>query len=317
MRALRRRGVSCIFVSHRLPEVFAIADRVLVMRDGALCSDTAIGQTTRDAIVADMIGASVMELKTRSLPGAEPALEVIALTAWEPGDRGRTRVDDVSLTVHHGEIVGLFGLIGAGCTTVARALYGSWPGKVESVVRIDGEPVSVRTPGDALRHGIGLLEQDRRAALILDHAIEENIALASLDRLSTLGVIDRDERYLLAERYRRQLSIRTPSVKANVGTLSGGNQQKVQVSRWMAAGARILLLVDPTRGVDVGARAEISALWQVLAQEGRAILCVSSEAEELIAICHRILVMKNGRIVAEFAGDDVTESELLNAAAGE
>ena len=151
MRALRRRGVSCIFVSHRLPEVFAIADRVLVMRDGALCSDTAIGQTTRDAIVADMIGASVMELKTRSLPGAEPALEVIALTAWEPGDRGRTRVDDVSLTVHHGEIVGLFGLIGAGCTTVARALYGSWPGKVESVVRIDGEPVSVRTPGDALR----------------------------------------------------------------------------------------------------------------------------------------------------------------------
>ena len=106
-------------------------------------------------------------------------------------------------------------------------------------------------------------------------------------------------------------------MKANVGTLSGGNQQKVQVSRWMAAGARILLLVDPTRGVDVGARAEISALWQVLAQEGRAILCVSSEAEELIAICHRILVMKNGHIVAEFAGDDVTESELLNAAAGE
>jgi ABC-type sugar transport system ATPase subunit len=317
MRALRQRGVSCIFVSHRLPEVFAIADRVLVMRDGALCSDTAIGQTTRDAIVADMIGASVMELKTRSLPGAEPALEVIALTAWEPGDRGRTRVYDISLTVHHGEIVGLFGLIGAGCTTVARALYGSWPGKIESVVRIDGEPVSIRTPGDALRHGIGLLEQDRRAALILDHAIEENIALASLDRLSTLGVIDRDERYLLAERYRRQLSIRTPSVKANVGTLSGGNQQKVQVSRWMAAGARILLLVDPTRGVDVGARAEICALWQVLAQEGRAILCVSSEAEELIAICHRILVMKNGRIVAEFAGDDVTESELLNAAAGE
>ncbi len=181
---------------------------------------------------------------------------------------------------------------------------------------VDGEPVVIRTPGDALRHGIGLMEQDRRSALILDHAIEENIALASLDRLSRLGVIDRDERYLLAERYRQQLSIRTPSVKANVGTLSGGNQQKVQVSRWMAAGVRILLLVDPTRGVDVGARAEISALWQALAQEGRAILCVSSEAEELIAICHRILVMRNGRIVAELASEDASERALLNAAAG-
>jgi ABC-type sugar transport system ATPase subunit len=222
----------------------------------------------------------------------------------------------VSLTVHRGEIVGLFGLIGAGCSTLARAIYGSWPGPVESVLRVDGEDVSIRTPRDAMRHGIGLMEQDRRAALILDHTIEANIALASLDRLSSLGVIDRDERYLLAERYRQQLAIRSPAVTTSVGTLSGGNQQKVQVSRWLAADARILLLVDPTRGVDVGARAEISALWQTLAQEGRAILCVSSEAEELIAICHRILVMRNGRIVAEFAGKNVTERELLNAAAG-
>ena len=316
MRSLRDRGVTCIFVSHRLPEVFAIADRVLVMRDGALQSDTPIDRTTRDSIVADMIGASLTQLTTQSLPGVEPALQVVSLTAWEPGERGRTRVDNVSLTVHRGEIVGLFGLVGAGCSTVARAIYGAWPGAVDAVVQVDGSPVSIRTPGDALRNGIGLMEQDRRAALILDHAIEDNIALASLDRLSRLGVIDRDERYLLAERFRQQLSIRTPSVKANVGTLSGGNQQKVQVSRWLAAGVRILLLVDPTRGVDVGARAEISALWQALAQDGRAILCISSEAEELIAICHRILVMRNGRIVAEFAGDDVSERELLNAAAG-
>lgn len=316
MRAQRDRGVSCIFVSHRLPEVFAVADRVVVMRDGTLQSDSPIGQTSRDTIVGDMIGVSLTQLTNQSVPGIEPVLEVVSLTACEPGDRSRKRVDEISLTLHRGEIVGLFGLIGAGCSTVARALYGSWPGAVDSVVRIDGRPVVIRTPGDALRNGIGLMEQDRRSALILDHAIEENIALASLDRLSTAGVIDRDRKYLLAEGYRQQLAIRTPSVKANVGTLSGGNQQKVQVSRWLAAGVRILLLVDPTRGVDVGARAEIDALWQELAQEGRSILCVSSEAEELINICHRILVMRNGRIVAEFAGESVRERDLLSAAAG-
>jgi D-xylose transport system ATP-binding protein len=316
MRALRDRGVTSIFVSHRLPEVFAVADRVLVMRDGALQSDAPIGQTSRDTVVADMIGVSLNQLTNQAAPGVEPALEVISLTACEPGDRSRKRVDGVSFTVHRGEIVGLFGLVGAGCSTVARALYGSWPGAVEASVRVDGQPVTIRIPGDALKNGIGLMEQDRRAALILDQAIEDNIALASLDQLSTGGVVDRDRKFLLADGYRRQLAIRTPSVKANVGTLSGGNQQKVQVSRWLAAGVRILLLVDPTRGVDVGARAEIDALWQQLAREGRAMLCVSSEAEELITICHRILVMRNGRIVAEFAGASVRERDLLSAAAG-
>jgi ABC-type sugar transport system ATPase subunit len=316
MRSLRARGVTCIFVSHRLPEVFAIADRVVVMRDGALQSDTAIGATSRERVVGDMIGLSLTQTTNRATPGTEPALEVRSLTASEPGDRGRKRVDGVSFTVHRGEIVGLFGLVGAGCSTVARALYGSWPGAVDAVIRVDGQPVSIRTPGDALKHGIGLMEQDRRSALILEHTIEENIALASLGQLSRAGVIDRDRRYLLAEGYRQQLAIRAPTVKGRVGALSGGNQQKVQIGRWMAAGARILLLVNPTTGFFSAPPHQKHALWLELAQQGRSILCVSSEAQELINLCHRILVMRNGRIVAELAGNDVHERELLSIAAG-
>jgi ABC-type sugar transport system ATPase subunit len=316
MRSLRDRGVTCMFVSHRLAEVFAVADRILVMRDGRLRGDHQIQATTRDAIVAEMIGGSLVELRGRIPPQERIVLEVDHLTAFDPEEPVRKRVDDVSLSLRAGEILGLFGLIGAGCGSAAMALFGAWTGKTQSVIRIDGRRVTIDSPADAIRHGIGLLAQDRRATLIQDHSLSDNLVLASLPEISPNGFVDRDRKEIIARRYIDVLSIRTRSVHTRVANLSGGNQQKVQVGRWLAAGSRILILVDPTRGVDVGARAEINRLWQQLASEGYALLLVSSEAEELIEICHRVLVMRHGRIVSEFEGESATEEQLLSAAAG-
>jgi D-xylose transport system ATP-binding protein len=316
MRSLRARGVACIFVSHRLAEVFAIADRILVMRDGRLHGGHLIGETSRREVVAEMIGGNLTELTLESRSRATVALQVDGLTVHDPEDLDRLRVDDLSFTLHEGEILGLFGLLGSGCGAAAEALFGAWPGRVEGRIRIAGHEVVVREPADAITHGIGLMPQDRRQTLIPDHSVAANVALASLPALSPRGVLDLDRRRLVAEEYRERLQIRAPSVDTHAGALSGGNQQKVQVARWLAAGSRVLLLVDPTRGVDVGARAEINRLWQELASEGFAVLLVSSEAEELVDVCARVLVLRQGRLASEHQGATMRVGDLVHAAAG-
>ncbi len=316
MRSLRARGVACIFVSHRLAEVFAIADRMLVMRDGRLHGDHAVGATSRRAVVAEMIGGVLTEMAPgqRARPGM--ALQVDGLTVHDPEDTGRLRVQDLSFTLHEGEILGLFGLLGSGCGAAAEALFGAWPGRVEGHLCISGQDAAVREPAEAIAHGVGLIPQDRRATLIHDHSIATNVALASLPSLSPRGVLDLDRRRLVAEDYLARLQIRAPSVDTRVAHLSGGNQQKVQIARWLAAGSRVLLLVDPTRGVDVGARAEINRLWQDLAGDGFALLLVSSEAEELVEVCDRVLVLRQGRLVSEHRGESLSVGQLVHAAAG-
>ncbi len=316
MRSLRDRGVACIFVSHRLAEVFAVADRILVMRDGRLRGDHAAGQTTRDEVVAEMIGGAVAALAPERRARAAVAFEVDDLRVYDSDDPDRMRVDRLGFALHEGEILGLFGLLGAGCGTAAEALFGSWPGRVEGRIRVAGQEVTLARPADAIAHGIGLMPQDRRATLIHDHAVSDNVVLASLPAISSRGLLDLDRKRLVAADYVERLQIRTASIDARVATLSGGNQQKVQVARWLAAESRVLLLVDPTRGVDVGARAEINRLWQALAESGFALLLVSSEAEELVEVCDRVLVMRHGRLVGEHRGDDLTVGRLLHAAAG-
>jgi D-xylose transport system ATP-binding protein len=244
------------------------------------------------------------------------ALEVTNLTVYDPDEPARKRVDDLDLTLHDGEILGLFGLLGAGCVAAAVALFGAWPGRVEGHVRVGGNDVTIRQPLEAIRHGLGLMSQDRRETLIPDHSVADNIVLASLPAISPHGILDLDRKALIANEYVSRLQIRTRSIETWVGTLSGGNQQKVQVARWLAAGSHVLLLVDPTRGVDVGARAEINQLWQALAEDGFALLLVSSEAEELVDVCHRVLVMRHGRLADEMRGDDIAVGRLLHAAAG-
>ncbi len=315
MRSLSARGVACIFVSHRLAEVFAIADRILVMRDDRLHGDHRIDETSRREVVAEMIGGALTELAAANQARGPAALQVDGLTVHDPEAPDRLRVDDLSFTLHEGEILGLFGLLGSGCGAAAEALFGAWPGRVAGRKRIAGREVGIREPADAIAHGIGLMPQDRRQTLIPDHSVAANVALASLPALSPRGVLDLDRRRMVAEEYRERLQIRTPTVDTHVGALSGGNQQKVQVARWLAAGSRVLP-VDPTRGVDVGARAEINRLWQELAGEGFALLLVSSEAEELVDVCDRVLVLRHGRLVSEHQGATMRVGDLVHAAAG-
>jgi ABC-type sugar transport system ATPase subunit len=316
MRSLRDRGVACIFVSHRLAEVFAVADRILVMRDGRLQGDHVAAQTSRDEVVAEMIGGAVTALSPVGSARETLALEVDKLTVYDSDDPERKRVDDLSFALHEGEILGLFGLLGAGCGTAAEAIFGAWPGRVEGRIRVAGVEVTILDPADAIAHGLGLMPQDRRETLIHDHGLSDNVVLASLPAVSPHGVLDLDRKRLVAGEYVARLQIRTPSIDARMATLSGGNQQKVQVARWLAAGSRVLLLVDPTRGVDVGARAEINRLWQSLAADGYALLLISSEAEELVEVCDRVLVMRHGRLVGEHRDDDIAVGRLLHAAAG-
>ncbi len=318
MRALRARGMACIFVSHRLAEVFAVADRIVVMRDGRAAGEYPARTEAKDDVVRAMLGSSITADQRSDAPAArgDAALEVRDITVRDPDERRRPPVSGVSLSVAKGEILGLFGLLGAGCGEIAQAIFGAWPGAVEGRVLVDGCEVTIDSPADAIGYGIGLVAQDRRESLVHEHTIAENIVLASLAAVTKRGFLDVPKMRRLASDFMQRLAIRAPGIDTQVGTLSGGNQQKVQVARWLATGARILLLVDPTRGIDVGARHEINQLWKTLSNEGCALILVSSEAEELVDVCHRVMVLRNGSAVGDLVGADISEERLLRLAAG-
>ncbi|HET6282145.1 MAG TPA: sugar ABC transporter ATP-binding protein [Polyangia bacterium] len=317
MRALRERGVACIFVSHRLAEVFAIADRILVMRDGRAAGEFESRPEARDDVVKAMLGSSVAEERRSGTTNAgDVALEVRDLVVRDHGYQQRPLVGGVSLRVGKGEIVGMFGLLGAGCNEAALAMFGAWQGPVAGEVLVDGRKVKIADPGAAVANGIGLVAQDRRNSLVHEHSIAENIVLACLPAVTRNGFLDMSAMRRLATDYVNRLAIKAPSIDTAVGTLSGGNQQKVQVARWLASGARILLLVDPTRGIDIGARHEINHLWRTLAEEGYALLLISSEAEELVDVCDHVLVLRNGTIAGDLVGAEVSEERMLRLAAG-
>lgn len=315
LRDLRARGVAVIFVSHRLTEVFAIADRILVMRDGSVHGDHLVPQTTREQVVQEMVGSIRAVNTVAAQPGAV-VVDVTALDVYDPDEPDHLRVSAASLTLRAGEVVGLFGLVGAGCGALAQALFGSWPGRVEGSVRVDGQEIGALEPHQRVRMGIGMMSQDRRETLLLDATVADNIVLASLAALSPMGILDVQRKQAVATRQTAALGIRARSTAQRVGSLSGGNQQKVQVARWLTAGSRVLLLDDPTRGVDVGARAEIHGLLRGMAGDGCAQLLVSSDAEELLEVCDRILIMRGGAIVQELPAAEATEAMLLSAAAG-
>ncbi len=316
LRELCQRGVGVIFVSHRLAEVFRLSQRIVVMRDGRVCGNFRTADTTREQVVSCMVGAAGGNVGKRARTHtAEAALQVSRLTVRNASTQ-RAIVEELDFTLHRGEVLGLFGLLGAGCNEAALAVYGASADEVSGHIAVDGRDVDIRCPADAIALGIGLTAQDRRDGLSGDQSILDNTLLSSLERFSRRGWVDwvRFRRRIteLAER----LSIKAPSVDVAVGSLSGGNQQKVQIARWLAAEVHVLLLVDPTRGVDVGARAEMSRVWQELTQRGHALLLVSSEAEELVEACDRVLVLRQGRMRTELTGDQLTEEALLHAAAG-
>ena len=313
MRSLKARGVAIIFVSHRLTEVFAISDRIVVMRDGRVCGRHTVAGVSRLELVAEMIGETPeIADYSQTTTGGAIALEIRDLWVFETD--GRPRVTELNLTVAHGEVVGLFGLLGAGCIEAALAIYGAWSGNREGTIAVDNVERAINSPEDAVALGIGLMAQDRRDCLIGDQSVTDNVSIASLDKIVRYGVLDVAAGRQRASHQADALQIKTASIDAEVRTLSGGNQQKVQIARWLAAETRIMIMVDPTRGVDVGARREIKRIWLDLAAKGTAILLASTDAEELVDACDRVIVMSHGRRVGELAGRELTEKSLLKMA---
>jgi ribose transport system ATP-binding protein len=310
---LKRSGVAVLYISHRLAEVRAVADRVTVLRDGRNAGELAKEQITHDAIVRLMVGREVQQFAARKFaqtPESKPRLEVqgirLAGGASAPA----------SLAIHPGEIVGMAGLVGAGRTELAEALVGLRP-ILGGEVRIDGVPIRICSPRDALRAGMLLVPEDRRLhGLIVDDSICSNISLPNLDHLCTAGFIQRSAEASLARTWVDRLRIKTPGIRQLSGNLSGGNQQKVVFAKWLARGPRVLILDEPTRGVDVGARSEIYALIDKLAADGVAVLMISSDLEEILGVSDRVLVMHEGRIAGELPRERLSEEAVMQLATG-
>ncbi len=307
VRRLRERGVAVLFVSHRLDEVFALCDRATVLRDGRFVVTSATADLTTADLIRHMVGRTVSLFPKADNPIGDVVLEV----------EGLTRVGefaDVSFTVRAGEIVGLAGLVGAGRTEVARVLFGV-DRRDGGEVRIDGRPVVFDRPSEALKAGIAYVPEDRHQhGLVLDFPIDANVSLPILPRLFPRLLVHRGVERRLAGTYADQLSIRMTSVDQLVGALSGGNQQKVVLAKWLASKPRILILDEPTRGIDIGAKVEVHRIISDLAASGLAIVLISSDLPEVLAMSDRIVVLQEGRVSAEILGSEATEERVMTAA---
>ena len=309
--ALRTRGVTCIYVSHRMPEIFALCDTVSVLRDGHHVDTRPIEGLTEGALIEMMIGRPLGEyFATPSATGV--GAEVLRVERLS----SEGRFSDVSFTLRAGEVVGLAGLMGAGRSEVACALFGIDPVSGGSVT-LGGVPMTIASPRRAIEAGIGFVPEDRkRQGLVLSESAVHNTSLPTLGRLSRLTWIFRAKERREAGDLFKRLRVRTPSLDTMVAGLSGGNQQKVVLAKWLATKPHILILDEPTRGVDVGAKAEIHALIGELAHAGTAVLLISSELPELLALAERILVLREGKLVGELAREEATQEALLRLMAG-
>ncbi len=307
---LKQRGVGIIYISHRLDELQHVADRVMVLRDGRHIDTRAMTEVNQDDIVRLMVGRDVREALDRPRrPAGKLALEVRGMS------RGKA-VQDVSLGLHHGEILGVAGLVGAGRTELLRLIYGA-DRRDSGEIFLDGatKPAHIPSPMSAVRQGIGLVTEDRKTqGLLLPLAIRINATLANIAAISRKGWLRPDDECAQVSRLSDLLGVRSQSIEQPVGELSGGNQQKVVFARWLHRDCRVLLLDEPTRGVDIGARADIYAQMDRLAEAGKALLMVSSDLRELMSVCDRIAVMSAGRLVRIFERGEWTEHNLLEAA---
>ena len=315
VRDLKREGLSIIFVTHRLEEVTELCDRYTVLRDGRLVGSGKVADTTIDGIIRSMVGREVSALFAHR-EAAEPgpvALEVSGLTRrGNAQDPHAVVLEDVSLSVRRGEILGIAGLVGAGRTETARAIFGADPFDA-GTIRVDGAPVAIGSPEDAIRHGIGLVPEDRKQqALFLALAVRVNLTMAALGQLRKWRFfVDEGAERTMVEQYRRALNIRMAGPEQLVVNLSGGNQQKVVLARWLALRPKVLIVDEPTRGIDVGAKVEVHNLLFEMAGSGIAIIAISSELPEILAISDRIVTMREGRVTGEVRRDAATEEMLL------
>ena len=311
IRGLKEKGVSVVYISHRMEELFEIGDRVTVLRDGRSAGTFDVRATNKFELIRLMVNRDLTELfpKEHAARGEE-VLRVEGLTT-------RGGLNGVSFSLHRGEVLGVAGLLGAGRTELARAVFGL--DKVESgAVTIKGKARRLGSPRAAINLGVGFLTEDRKAqGLVLPLSVKENVCLPSVDRFASWGWMDAKGERRAAERYVRELRIRTPGLEQKVVYLSGGNQQKVVLSKWLCSEADIFIFDEPTRGVDVGAKAEIYQLMNRLAASGVAIIMISSELPEILGMSDRILVMRGGRVACEFTAAEATQEKILECALGE
>ena len=311
VRELKARGITLIYVSHRIEELFALCDNITVLRDGRHVATERIADTNPHRVVTQMIGRELLIQTPRHLDH-EPGPCRLAVQQLS----SERKFNQVSLEVRAGEIVGLAGIVGAGAGGVVQGIFGLDP-EVTGEVSVGGRPLPLRSIDAALAAGLGLLPEDRkRQGLVLGLNCRENTALAALPSLTRLGWVRREQERSLAQRFVSRLRVKTPSLETLTAGLSGGNQQKIALAKWLARSCDVLLIDEPTRGVDVGAKAEIYQLLDELACEGKALLVVSSELPELIGLCRRILVMRAGRISGEVARADFSEATLMRLMAG-
>jgi len=311
IRALRGQGAGIVYISHRLEEIAVIADRITVLRDGEAAGTFAAGEIDRGSLIELMVGRKVASVfPKRAVPIGETALELHNVGCKETGIR------DVSLTLKRGEILGLAGLVGSGRTRLAETIFGLTPAG-SGEIRVLSEGVRIASPTIAIERGIAYVPEDRqRHGVVLEMPILANASLASLNRVSRLGLIQKDRERDLAERYIGQLRIKTPSPYVNAGALSGGNQQKVALARWLAIDPKVLILDEPTQGVDVAAKAEIHSLMMDLAEQGVAILMISSEIPEILGMSDRVAVMRAGMIAGVLSRQEATQQKILSLALG-
>jgi ribose transport system ATP-binding protein len=309
--SLKEQEIGIIFITHRLEEIMEIADRIVVLRDGELVGGMTIEEATSGKLIHMMVGRELTDLFPKfSTNIGEPLLEVHNLTR---GDA----VKDVSFSLRKGEILGFAGLVGSGRTEIARLLFGA-DHKDNGEFLIEGQPIEITSPVDAVEVGLGLIPEDRgQQGLVLKLPVRENIVLPTLNRHTRFGLVNRNDIRETSQDYVDRLDIRTPDLDQEAIYLSGGNQQKVVLAKWLASHPKILIMDEPTRGIDVGAKAEVHALMSNLAQEGMGIIMISSELPEILGMSDRVLVMHEGRVACILDRDEASQETIMSYASGE
>ena len=317
IRELKEQGVTCIMISHRLKEIIEIADTITVLRDGAtICSmDARETAVTESEIIKHMVGREIDNIypKREQQNIGDISFEVRNWTV-EDSATGKEILHNVNLNVRKGEVVGISGLMGAGRTELAMSLFGkSYGSNISGELYINGQIVNLNSVQEAIKNRLAYVTEDRKGnGLILSNPIKINTTLANLDAVSSHTVIDKDKEYNVAVDYKKKLNTKCPTVEQNVGNLSGGNQQKVLLAKWMFADPDILILDEPTRGIDVGAKYEIYCIINQLVAEGKSVIMISSELPEILGMCDRIYVMNEGKIVGELAGSEATQELIMS-----
>ncbi len=318
LRNLQANGVTCIYISHKIDEVMEIADTVTILRDGKTINTLPIKETSENQIISMMVGRELSERFPRiDHSFGEIVLEVKDYQVLDPENSERVILKSINFNVRQGEILGIAGLMGAGRTELVVSIFGGLTGRHYGKILIEGKPVEINSPEDAIKNGLALVTEDRkRFGLILKHDVKKNLTLAHLPHLCDWGCINFNEEVKISQKFVDILQIKTPTVETKVNNLSGGNQQKVVLGKWLMTKPKVLIMDEPTRGIDVGAKFEIYNIMNKLKKEGVAIIMVSSELPEILGMSDRILVMHNGTINGEFMHDEADQEKIMLAATG-